>query len=98
MLLVSELLNPVRELLVVVELLALGDDAGDAGEVRHAVQALHLDVARGGTHPLVDAVDIVSRIGDTLLEDGDSGHSGEWETGTSGTGFVSNIKRGCDYH
>ena len=66
-LLVFELLNPVSELLVVVvvvvvvELLALGDDAGDAGQVRHAVQALHPDVARGGAHPLVDAVDIVPR-------------------------------------
>ena len=60
-LLVSELLNPVRELLVVVELLALGDDAGDAGEVSHAVQALHPDVARGGAHPFVDAVDIMPR-------------------------------------
>ena len=63
-LLVPELLNPVSEhlvVVVVVELLALGDDAGDAGEVRHAVQALHPDVARGGAHPLVDAVDIVPR-------------------------------------
>ena len=71
-LLVLELLNPVSELLVVVvELLALGDDAGDAGQVRHAVQALHPDVARGGAHPLVDAVDIVSRrwIMDTDIKD-----------------------------
>ena len=62
-LLVPELLNPVSEhlVVVVVELLALGDNAGDAGQVRHAVQALHPDVARGGAHPLVDAVDIVPR-------------------------------------
>ena len=54
-LLVTELLNPVSELL------ALGDDARDVGEVRHAVQALQPDVARGGAHPLVDAVDIMPR-------------------------------------
>ena len=63
-LLVSELLNSVSELLVVVvvELLALRDDARDAGQVRHAVQALHPDVARGGAHPLINAVDIMPNM------------------------------------
>jgi len=53
LLLVAELLYPVSELL------ALGDDARDVGEVGHTVQALHPDVARGGADPLVDAVHIM---------------------------------------
>ena len=53
LLLVTELLDPVSELL------ALGDDARDVGEVGHTVQALHPDVARGGADPLVDAVHIM---------------------------------------
>ena len=53
LLLVTELLDPISELL------ALGDDARDISEVSHTVQALHPDVTRGGAHPLVDAVHIV---------------------------------------
>ena len=63
LLLVTELLDPVSELL------ALGDDARDVGEVGHTVQALQPDVTRGGADPLVDAVHIVAhRVSWSILK------------------------------